>query len=354
MMRFDATTPPLAEPVSSGDPVLQPFLRAAGADAERHLAVLVDEHVTPIIRRVVRHQMLGRGAFRQPIEDVEDIEADGVADVLSRLADLRDGFNSEPIESFSGYVAAVAQNACHRSVRSRRPNRARLKNRLRYLFSHDPALAIWSGAAGELLCGSAAARGAGAAPDAAAQLARLAHDQPGLRHAASASGRPTEGELARFVARRLSGGVELDDLTELVADVLGISDVVRVDERSGQSAAEPQSRDPSVLTTLAERGDLRRLWQEVLELPVRQRAALLLNLRDADGSGMLGLLPLTGTATMRDIAAALGMPARELAELWGSLPIEDARIAERLGASRQQVINLRKSARERLARRIAR
>jgi hypothetical protein len=128
-----------------------------------------------------------------------------------------------------------------------------------------------------------------------------------------------------------------------------------VDERDdGQAPAEPQSRDPSVLTTLAARGDLRRLWQEVLVLPVRQRAALLLNLRNADGTGMLGLLPLTGVATLRDIAAALEIPARELAELWGSLPIEDGRIAERLGVTRQQVINLRKSARERLARRVTR
>jgi len=34
------------------------------------------------------------------------------------------------------------------------------------------------------------------------------------------------------------------------------------------------------------------------------------------------------------------------------LPLEDAAIAERLGLTRQQVINLRKSARARLARRM--
>jgi hypothetical protein len=109
-----------------------------------------------------------------------------------------------------------------------------------------------------------------------------------------------------------------------------------------------------VLTSLLDRGNLQRLWGEILELPARQRAALLLNLRDADGNGMLALFPLTGVATMRDIATALEMPARELAELWSRLPIEDARIAERLGVTRQQVINLRKSARERLSRRVSR
>ena len=46
------------------------------------------------------------------------------------------------------------------------------------------------------------------------------------------------------------------------------------------------------------------------------------------------------------------MPAPELAALWPDLPLEDAAIAERLGLTRQQVINLRKSARARLGRRM--
>jgi len=81
--------------------------------------------------------------------------------------------------------------------------------------------------------------------------------------------------------------------------------------------------------------------------------ALLLNLRDAEGRGVLALMPLTETATLREIATALDMPPRELAQIWNQLPVEDAVIAERLGLTRQQVINLRKSARERLWRRTA-
>jgi hypothetical protein len=54
---------------------------------------------------------------------------------------------------------------------------------------------------------------------------------------------------------------------------------------------------------------------------------------------------------MRRIADALEIDAQQLARIWGELPLEDARIAESLGVTRQQVINLRKSARERLSRR---
>jgi hypothetical protein len=45
------------------------------------------------------------------------------------------------------------------------------------------------------------------------------------------------------------------------------------------------------------------------------------------------------------------MTADDLAGLWHELPLDDRRIAERLAVTRQQVINLRKAARARLARR---
>ena len=46
------------------------------------------------------------------------------------------------------------------------------------------------------------------------------------------------------------------------------------------------------------------------------------------------------------------MTVDDFAEVWKDLPWSDLRIAERLGITRQQVINLRKCARERLARRM--
>jgi hypothetical protein len=46
------------------------------------------------------------------------------------------------------------------------------------------------------------------------------------------------------------------------------------------------------------------------------------------------------------------MDADRFAELWNDLPLDDARIAELLKLTRQQVINARKSGRERLARRL--
>jgi hypothetical protein len=93
------------------------------------------------------------------------------------------------------------------------------------------------------------------------------------------------------------------------------------------------------------------LWAEICELPPRQRAALLLNLRDAH-EDVISLLLLTGAATLRQIAGAMGTPVEQFAELWRQLPLDDLAIAARLGVTRQQVINLRKAARERLGRRM--
>ncbi len=140
--------------------------------------------------------------------------------------------------------------------------------------------------------------------------------------------RARRGEPER-VRRRAAGDREGEDL------LLGLPDPA-----------------PDAAAALQQRSQLAFLWEEIRRLPPRQAAALLFNLRDAQRGNALVLLPLTGVATMREIACTLGMPAEKLAELWNRLPFEDSEIAELLGVTRQQVINLRKSARERLARRM--
>ena len=97
---------------------------------------------------------------------------------------------------------------------------------------------------------------------------------------------------------------------------------------------------------------LQHLWSEIRALPLRQRWALLLNLRDPLGLELVTLLTEMGIAGLGDIAGALDIPLEQMAQLWNRLPIEDAKIAEQMGVSRQQVINLRVSARRRLARRM--
>ena len=94
------------------------------------------------------------------------------------------------------------------------------------------------------------------------------------------------------------------------------------------------------------------MWAEVRELPLGQRRALLLNLRDDQGRDRLALLTLTGLTTRSDLARLLELPESELGALWEELPLDDRTIAERFALTPRQVINLRKSARARLGRRL--
>ncbi|HEX8409823.1 MAG TPA: hypothetical protein VF883_13260, partial [Thermoanaerobaculia bacterium] len=93
------------------------------------------------------------------------------------------------------------------------------------------------------------------------------------------------------------------------------------------------------------------LWQEIRLLPLPQRTALLLQARDSGGESVTCLLPLAGIAGIDAIAEALEMAAESFVELWPRLPLDDRTIAGILGVTRQQVINLRQAARNRLSRR---
>jgi hypothetical protein len=67
---------------------------------------------------------------------------------------------------------------------------------------------------------------------------------------------------------------------------------------------------------------------------------------------VITLLPATGVATFEQIALTLEIPIAEFEQLWAQLPLDDLYLADYLGATRQQVINLRKTARERLLKRM--
>jgi len=140
-----------------------------------------------------------------------------------------------------------------------------------------------------------------------------------------------------------------------VNDLFRQRDPERARRRLTEAVAEPEDLPdtaPTPLVRLEQRADLQQLWREIQLLRPPQRAALLLNLRGDDGRNMVGLFVLIGVAAIDEIAEALAMPVEDLPSLWNDLPLDDLSIAARLGLTRQQVINLRRSARDRLLRRM--
>lgn len=331
------------------DPRLRGFVEAVDEDdAERRLGTLLETEAWPLIRRIAARKLHAHAGDAGTAQDLDDVAADALLALVSRLQALRADPHAVPIESFEDYTATVTFNAFAHYLRRRHPERSRLKNRLRYLLTRDPRLALWQTTEG-LACGLEKWRPRSATAEANERLERLATEPerwlPWTRTGAG-QGKDRAGLLAA-VLQAAGGPVEFDGLVGALAAI------------SPTPGAEPH--EPAVLAALPDPAvepadvmlDRRRLtedlWRQIGELPVRQRVALLLNLRDPSGAGLLWVLPVTGVASMRQIARALEMPDLELAELWSRLPVPDQVIAERLGCNRQQVINLRAAARKRLA-----
>jgi hypothetical protein len=223
---------------------------------------------------------------------------------------------------------------------------------LQYALTRQAGLALWTDRRNISIAGFKAWRDR--APSTSEKLRQLPDDEKFLALAwrTSAESQGTKlNELLAAVFDHVGGPVAFDDLVSVMAALLQVKDEPTASTEEEAGGVEIAS-GADVAWQVEKRIFLERLWQEVRELPRAQRVALLLNLREADGGGCLALFPATGVATLRQIADALELSAERFAELWPQLPLDDATIAGLLELTRQQVINLRKSARERLARRL--
>jgi len=291
------------------------------------LGRLVSECAVPIVQRIVSSKV------RPPAN--EDVQNDVLADLITRLREMKESGSRGSIRDFSAYSAVTAYHGCKEYYRQCYPQRYRLRNRLRYLLSRHPRFALWEMTGGEWVCGCKQF-----------QLHQPRLLQLGAK-AVWASSRESE-RVVEAILDECTAPLPFDDLVERVARHCGISD-----QPSG-SIDGLIHQTTTVEAQLVQRGWLANLWNEIAELPLAQRISLLLSMRDDQGEAALVLLPITGVASLRQIAAMLEMPPGELVRIWNDLPLEDQRIGQRLGLDRQRVINLRKSARERLNRRTAR
>lgn len=338
----------LDTPQQLGDPALTPFLAAATDTAAAvALEAVLGDDTDALIREVVRR---GLGGSMAGAGHLEDVGSEVRVSLVRKLWALRRG-RGEPIEDLRAYVARAAEHGCYSFLRQRYPERARLRNRVRYAAAHHPTIRIERDAAGTWRCMSARSIRRAAV----AGSTRHFIDEP--RSWASTHRLDVAAPLPALLDALLAlldQPIELDRLVDAVADILGVKDVTPA--AGSELGVDPQDQivdpAPAIGEIMEQREALRSVWMEILALPPRQRSALLLNLRDPEGGAVLHLLPVTGVVTQAGVAEALGLQTDQLAKLWSELPLDDRSIAEAMGLTRQQVINLRKSARARLARRV--
>lgn len=288
---------------------------------------LLAQHAALLAQTIIRKKLIGHHPA-----DAQEVQQQVHLKLLARLRST----SETPLQDFPAYVAVVAYNACAEWQRQRQPRRHGLKNRVRYLLNHTNGLALWEATPRVWWGGYSKWREhekSAALPQLQACRSRLPNTK-GLR------------ELVTAVFSLASQPVELDDLVSLLADVLGISDEVIALESNSEL---PDERS-SIASVVERRACLQQLWNEVRKLPLAQRRALLLNLRDQDGGNQLALFHLTGVASLPELAKTLEFSLEKFAALWNQLPIDDLSLAAQLGVTRQQVINLRLAARRRLAR----
>ena len=321
-----------------------------GDDPDSLLEALLTGCAPPILNRVVRRRL---GSLYTP-GDAADLASEAMLELLSRLRALRDGSGAAWDLPFDALAAGVAANTVYRYLARRFPERNRLRKRLRYILETNSRFRLWLGAEGAALCAlgrTSLFRRAPSAGEALADAADLQRCREHFRqHPLPAEPlEPLVGEVLRTLGRP----IDLSRLTGLVAEITGSREpswVAPVPGSEEEIPGLPPDPAPSAAVRLELRERVERLWPEVLLLSVRHRSALLLSARGPSGAALWLVVDL-GVASFRSVAAALEISPEELAALWNRLPLDDREIAGRLAIDRQQVINLRSTARERLARR---
>jgi hypothetical protein len=305
---------------------------------ERDLEIerLVVDVARPVIRRVLLRYTRAN-AVLQPHE-ADDVEATVTLRLVAKLhAAAADP--SEAVARLEDYVARLTYNAVNDVLRVRHPERTRFKNRLRYVMTHDPRLALWWTLDG-LACGLAEASGKA---DVLTELPLRPE-----RMTAPMTDRARVADAVLAILRASARPVLFDALVRGMASLWNVGEA-RAVEDGPRVVAVPEA----AIVRFETRELLRVLWREIQLLPPLQRKALLLNLRERDTVNVVSLFVLTGIALPGEIAGAMGMTMKELEAIWMDLPFDDLRIAAMMGLTRQQVINLRKSARARLGRRVS-
>ena len=339
--------------VEGSDALLWPFLRADDPlIAEELLTDLIQNHADPIIAKILQSKL--RVSFSSlhgspENQDALEIASDLRATLIAELHAVQQHPTQKSIKSFPDYVAIKTYSACADYFREKNPERWRLKNLLRYQLKQNLRFALWRGANNRWYAGLSQWE------DTIGDGSALPPTNLIIESLAAKSPNDIEpGQLLDAIFERVSYPVEFERIVTLAAEVWGIRDppLESLDDAERTPETRSVNSPPGVDTLFEQRVYLEALWSEVVQLPVLQRAALLLNLRDAQGGSAVFFIPHMGLASQQQIAQLLELPSEQFAALWNELPLDDSRIAGMFRLTRQQVINLRKTARERLARRM--
>jgi DNA-directed RNA polymerase specialized sigma24 family protein len=324
--------------VSRGDDLLRSYLCAGDEDAERTLTQLCVEVLLPSCRLIVRARL-----WRHR-DDVEDVIQEVVTRLVARVRAVRASGDHSSIRGVGEWAMGAASRACSDFLRKEHPLRTHLSNALRYRFSKSVPFPVWKGPNGRSVCGWHRCRHLPPLTDRAfldvialPQVAeRLANIEPGKSE--------TLWRALTSIFACAEGPIYFHALvSELVGRTIGGDG-----RRAALDDVASTASDDTTDDVLVRKEAMRSLWQAVMRLPRDERLSLLLNLRGPEGLAAWWLYDVVPAAA---VAAAVELSLDELEQL----PFNDLEIADRLGLPgtnetkrRQQIINLRRSAKRKL------
>jgi hypothetical protein len=319
------------------------------------------QEVEPVVRGIIRrklHVTLDPADGRRENQNALELFGDVWVKLLQQSHDN--------IRSARSYAAVITYHACSEYFRDKYPARSSLRNRVHYFLTHHPQYAVWDHEEGDLVCGFAIWRDRKTDP---APPQKLSDQVPEQRAKPVERMTPSDWDsLFDSIFETLGAPAPLDEMVNALAPLVGSVDAVEAEKKQEEEGqrdvlADAPSRELSPEDRLRVRLQLQRLWIEILQLKPRQRFAYLLNPTDAE----IEVFPNNGIASIVEIGRSLAITAgqfellsmdlpvellpgydQRFACVWNCLPLSDKLIAKLLEATPQQVINLRKVARERL------
>src|SRR5260370_11388504 len=177
---------------SQMDARLLPYIHATSeAASDRVLNALVSECVAPVIKQVIRSKLHVYFDYegRSPSNpDAEDLYGETLLKLLARLKECKESPADNSIGNLRSYAAVISYHTCYEYLRLKYPQRNTLKNKLRYMLTRQPGLALWENESGDLISGFSKWRGTN-------------HKEKGFRRLP-----PTLGVTHRAIRARQAGG----------------------------------------------------------------------------------------------------------------------------------------------------
>jgi len=332
------------------DNLLLPYLSAENeSDRQQRLEALLLVHAAPRIRKILRRR-LGLFVTAQGVNeqnnDAEDLYQETMTKIAQALHDLSTLPGQADIKDFSKYVNRVTVNVCIDFLRSKSPERTRLKDSLRDLFKRHEELVAWMHQ-GEILCGFVIWRNTGKTFFSEQQPADLEGRMDSFRAARFPHEDITRAPITQVIAELfdwLGGPIEIDALVAMMAVLLGLQEQ-RIESLDDESRI---SREAHFLAS-AVRSDsdartkelLTLLWDSVKRFPAAQRDVFCLSFEDLDGQDIFTLLLSNDVITVTELARDLGRSIEEIILLSERIPMDSETVARELKVARSNVYKLR-------------